>query len=492
VDFDSAFLTGEQGAQKSVNARNKMIATHKKLILEYQMDDGSDFESLTAVYRMMFKFLLEFPPKALLNDKTVEREVAAALESVFPRIGLKTFVELSYREKELQLMELSYIILGIRLFNREQKKGGQGMDNMEEHAYETSVAMAADIENEVAIFSDACDRYQAAIVQVHRVKRKLDLEAEMKKQEEIEKMERMNEAQAKEYQEMLAAQPKPVNYPGVPNDRIVDRWGQELVNRRQYLNFLRSLQEESNLLRIKMTQYYESIKGELGNVATMVTGKAAVPKEMIYPRFESLGKLWVALWEDMSVLSARYHTLQTLSKYRLSFQPTLSEETYVVTVLSNTDPEETESGEAQSGELQQSEPNLRMSIIDSIKMERMAAAALRRKDYLTTSFTSTARLLTSEDTPDFMMLPLELQGYCPWSLKEASGLLVPGKPSLGVIRYNNSYYVCDHNIALTAFLRNPDFYLDDIKKRAYSQPEYIHLLRIQVFLIKIFLELKKK
>lgn len=31
-------------------------------------------------------------------------------------------------------------------------------------------------------------------------------------------------------------------------------------------------------------------------------------------------------------------------------------------------------------------------------------------------------------TPDFMLLPLEFQGYCPWTLVEARGLLLPGKP----------------------------------------------------------------
>jgi len=182
----------------------------------------------------------------------------------------------------------------------------------------------------------------------------------------------------------------------------------------------------------------------------------------------------------MCVLSARFETLQALSKYRLSFEPTLSEETYVVTVLSSTDHEEVAEIAKDTAEPGVPQPNLRMSIVDSIKAERMAASALERKEYLTTSFSSTARLLTSADTPDFMMLPLELQGYCPWTLKEASGLLVPGKPSLGVVRYNNSYYVCDHNIALTAFLRNPDSYLDDIKRRVVNQPEYIHLLRVQV------------
>ena len=42
-----------------------MINTHKKLILEFQLEDGSDFEALTTVYRMIFRFLLEFTPNSI-------------------------------------------------------------------------------------------------------------------------------------------------------------------------------------------------------------------------------------------------------------------------------------------------------------------------------------------------------------------------------------------------------------------------------------------
>lgn len=54
-----------------------------------------------------------------------------------------------------------------------------------------------------------------------------------------------------------------------------------------------------------------------------------------------------------------------------------------------------------------------------------------------------------------------------------------GKPSNGVIRYNNQYYVCDHEIAVHAFMNDPEFYLLKIKSRALKNPEYIHLLRLQ-------------
>lgn len=166
VDFDTTFLQNEKSAQKILKTRNKLLSTQKKLILEFVLEDGNDFESLTTIYRMIFRFLIEFPPYANTSDKLVEREVAAAMESVFPRIGLKTFVLLNFEEKGIQLLELARIVLGIRLFNKEQKKGGVGIENLDDEAYEMAVTMAQDIESEINIFQDACDRYQAAIVQV--------------------------------------------------------------------------------------------------------------------------------------------------------------------------------------------------------------------------------------------------------------------------------------------------------------------------------------
>lgn len=51
--------------------------------------------------------------------------------------------------------------------------------------------------------------------------------------------------------------------------------------------------------------------------------------------------------------------------------------------------------------------------------------------------------------------------------------------ALGIIRHQNLYYVFDHVIGIKAFIRNPDYYLKDIRHRALQNPEYIHLLRLQ-------------
>lgn len=179
VDFDTSFLTEDTAAQKTIRVRNKMISSHKMTIVEFEMQDANDYEALTSLYRMIFRFLLEFPPLvSKKQDKAVEREVAAALESVFPRIGLKTFIHLSFEDKGVQLLELARIVLGIRLFNRDQGRGGAGIDRMDEDTLKQSLTVTQDIKNEIEIFEDACSRYQASIVEVHRAKRRLKLDTE--------------------------------------------------------------------------------------------------------------------------------------------------------------------------------------------------------------------------------------------------------------------------------------------------------------------------
>ena len=57
--------------------------------------------------------------------------VAAALQSVFPQTELGRFMSLSKRDKERLLLELTMIVTGIRLYNKECGKGGEGIDDRE-------------------------------------------------------------------------------------------------------------------------------------------------------------------------------------------------------------------------------------------------------------------------------------------------------------------------------------------------------------------------
>lgn len=66
------------------------------------------------------------------TDIRIVREGTAALESVFPQSELSTFIPMSRLQKEEQLNGLTQLVTGIRLFNKQLGKGGEGVDNLPE------------------------------------------------------------------------------------------------------------------------------------------------------------------------------------------------------------------------------------------------------------------------------------------------------------------------------------------------------------------------
>jgi hypothetical protein len=54
-------------------------------------------------------------------------------------------------------------------------------------------------------------------------------------------------------------------------------------------------------------------------------------------------------------------------------------------------------------------------------------------------------------TPNFMHIPLDFLGFCLVNIVE-EGLLMPGKPNLGVFKYNEKYCVFADNDCIEKFI----------------------------------------
>lgn len=75
-------------------------------VVTLEIKNAKDFEGLTVLYRKIFNFLL-YKNKELIENYdddsnvifNIEKEVAAALESVIPRAALGPFVSLNPSEK---------------------------------------------------------------------------------------------------------------------------------------------------------------------------------------------------------------------------------------------------------------------------------------------------------------------------------------------------------------------------------------------------------
>jgi hypothetical protein len=86
--------------------------------------------------------------------------------------------------------------------------------------------------------------------------------------------------------------------------------------------------------------------------------------------------------------------------------------------------------------------------------------------------------LMPNSTPDFMHIPLDFLGFCLVNIVE-HGLLMPGKPNLGVFKYREKYCVFSDEESIEKFVGHPDKYIYDVIERCRILPEFIHLLKMQ-------------
>ncbi|NXS66609.1 CF206 protein, partial [Pandion haliaetus] len=87
-------------------------------------------EEMENVYRKIVSYVLLSSGLGSPTDIEVVREVTAALQSVFPQTEMITFISLSKKNKEQQLKNLAMLVTGIRLYNKECRKGGSSIDDL--------------------------------------------------------------------------------------------------------------------------------------------------------------------------------------------------------------------------------------------------------------------------------------------------------------------------------------------------------------------------
>ncbi|KAH8047516.1 zinc ion transmembrane transporter [Aureococcus anophagefferens] len=434
VAFDSTYVRFEEELDKSRKAREEKKRELVRAILAVKPRGSTDFETLTALYRQIFTYLLHVSrggsglPGAPSNttaaedpgsmERAVEREIAAALESVFPRIGLKSFVQLSSEEKRLQLEELARIVTGIRLFNREGGKGGAGLDHVED---------------------------------------------------------------------AVATTP-----PGVAPAQL-ERWAQELANRRQYGAYLTSLAEDAAASERRVQVHRERFATEMDELQALVGGRASVPKEHVYPKFDAIATAWFALDDELRVVESRVATLEELHQFRESYNMTCGANHPVYRAARLESHAKPDGGAPPTTRPRWPRPCPSSAATRPRPRSRRPSRARRRRrapPRTTTPRRSTtcprARdnadvpvRLSVETTPEFMQLPLEYQGFCGWTVANRHGLLLPGKPALGVVKYRGSCYVFAHAVALKAFMDAPEAVREGVVAQATLAPELVHLLRLQ-------------
>jgi len=338
----------------------------------------------------------------------MEREVAAALESVFPRVGLRAFMNLTDAEKTTQLSELCSIVLGIRLFNQHLDKGGVGLPHIKRDmgvkAAENTLKV---VDAEIDTLTDVCKQYVEVLLTVQHFK-----------------------------------DPTPK-----PKLSELELCKQELFLCRQYLSYLLSVQDDMRTALSRMSDIQEQYEHDLEHLQALVGHKTSVPKDQVYPKFDVLTKLYTAAFNESILLGQRCKLVKILQDFKKG----------------NADPRV-------DARLLRDAINSKVHVPADDAVQLPPAGSGSEPD-------DRATRLTQESFSEFLQLPVDFQGFCIFTLATQQ-ILVPGNPSLGVVKYQGRHCVFLTEKALVEFCSGPEKYYVFVREACYKHPELIHLLRL--------------
>ncbi|XP_074166435.1 cilia- and flagella-associated protein 206 isoform X2 [Sminthopsis crassicaudata] len=240
-------------------------------------------EELESLYRKIVSYILLRSGLGSPTDIKVVREATAALQSVFPQSELGTFLSLSKKDKERQLKELTMIVTGIRLFNKECGKGGEGIDDLPAILNEAIPATTQHIDTQLQTSQEQAYRYTAILEKASENPLKMkDLEPFMIKE--------------------------------------------ALFNLRQYEVFLNIILSDIITCAQEVEMMIKQLAAQMEQLKMTVQAKTAVPTSQVYPIFIALSGLWTSFQDETVLLSVLSNLTTHLGPFLGSHEELFSEQ----------------------------------------------------------------------------------------------------------------------------------------------------------------------
>lgn len=289
VRLEVSFHEASQTLRTKRLARDQRLQELLRSIQRARGADIMDYEAMTGVYRALFHFVglrgssgeAAGPRTRGMEDADEARETATAMESVFPRTSLRSFLSHGAEERVHQAEELSRIVLGVRLYNWDTGESESAMRNVLQEALERCEEVLE--QGQAAV--DATRTTSNQYADVLRAPRAL-----------------------RQALEQRAAEPALL-------EEQLSRWARELANRRQLLSSLESVMEEVGQTEAKLRGLATAFREELDGLQAMMDGRATVPRKEVYPRFHTVGELWLEAVETWHELNLQFGSFEVLEAF---------------------------------------------------------------------------------------------------------------------------------------------------------------------------------
>lgn len=263
-------------------SRREFLDEHHRVLLSRLASVGREItdsrlrtrDDLEGLYRKIVSYVLLRSGLGSPTDINTVREATAALQSVFPQSELAAFMSLTKADKEQQLSELTMIVSGIRLFNKDCRKGGEGIEDLPSILNEAIPATTRDIENELKESQSLAWQYTALL------------------------------------EKFADPRDKPVLCP-----ISVDMLQQALYNVRQHEAFLKVTLADAILCAKQVDALQSELTTRLRLLRATVHAKTAVPTAQVFPHFTALSKLWAGFQDEMLLLSILNNMVASLRPF---------------------------------------------------------------------------------------------------------------------------------------------------------------------------------
>mmetsp|Transcript_38681 Transcript_38681/g.62891 ORF Transcript_38681/g.62891 Transcript_38681/m.62891 type:complete len:694 (+) Transcript_38681:143-2224(+) len=442
VRFETQYALSMEDIRKRAHATR----LKKNDLLDRVVEAGTNLKSnsqVESLYRSIFKLLLQSCgiPEAALQRK-IERELAGVLETVFPQSQLVSFDKLSSKAKRDHAEQMADVVMGIRLFNRELGEGGLGIEDVPHLALEEAKVLSKRMEESSRDIDRKAEKYDKVLNFEHMI-------------------------------------------PGSIASSV-DMLQNELAHNRQIVLLLNQLLHDSLQGVDSIWKLHQKFRSILQQLRSLVGGKSAVPKETVYPHFIQLSNIWMAMEKEREYTELRRKVYAELCPFMDCFKSSIlptdlakagAHEAKLYNDHKNTRGEVKEDKKSHDDADDENEDGEEASLSKIVKTVKKDKDESMEK-ILSQSNTTPYRIV-KESTPEFMTLPLEYQGFCPYTLVMQGGHLVPGEPQAGIITYKGKCFSLAGLDAMKRFCKDPEKILRGVDRLVRKSPHLAHLLCVQ-------------
>ncbi|NXK39203.1 CF206 protein, partial [Piprites chloris] len=361
-------------------------------------------EEMEKVYQNIVSYALLSSGLGSPTDIEAVREVTAALQSVFPQTEMTAFISLSKKDKEQQLKDLAMLVTGIRLYNKECRKGGRSIDNLPAILNEAIPSATQTIDEGLNTCHMLAHKYTALLESM---------------QEDPHKYMQLSSFKLKE----------------------------ALFNVRQHEAFLCILLSDAITSAQEVETLSVQFTAAMMQLKNTVQDKISIDSKEVFPLFLELSKLWTSFQDEMLLLSFLTNMTSNLQQF-LEIQSQLFPEEVLTSLLEGVT-------------VKSDEERIRETM-----GTRVNVSDFKNQEWL-----------FPETTDNFDQLLIQYRSFCAHAIG-VKGLIIPGNPSIGILKHKAKYYVFSSKEAAYTFAQDPDKFIQLNVEKAKEYAELIQLLEL--------------